>query len=82
MWGLNIWTCADETSFVQLKFCKMLLIVIERKFPLQFISFNCRFLQVRNVSFKIFTFDQQNFVKIQTVESYDVILTWWRNMSI
>ena len=49
--------------YVQLKFFKILLFVLKKKLPFQFLSFICRFLK-SETSLNFPNFDRQDFVKI------------------
>ena len=67
-------TLTGETRYVQLKFFKILLYVLRIKFSFQFVSYIWRFLK-SETSLNFSNFDRQDFVKNQSFDSYDVIMT-------
>ena len=67
-------TLIGETSYVQLKFFKIILFVLKIQFFFQFVLFICRFLK-SETSLDFFNFDRQDLLKIQNFNTYDVIMT-------
>ena len=75
---LEHYTLTGETRFVKLKFFKILLFVLKRKFYFQFLSSICRFLKSETF-LNISNFDRQDFVKTQNFDGYDAIMTSFAN---
>ena len=66
-------TLTGETRYVQLELFKILLFVLQ---ILLIVFFSICIIYSSETSLNVSHFDQQDFVKIQNFEGYDVIMTY------